>query len=172
MAAKATVAGEKVVAENRRARFDYRLSDRYEAGVALLGSEVKAVRAGDVGLVDSFVQEEKGELFVHKLRIGPYKHANVQGHEPLRLRKLLLNRAEIDKLISRVSERGYSIVPVRLYFKDGRLKLEIALARGKTYEDRRDDIVARESQREIDRAVRARLAPVARGGRRGGSEWD
>lgn len=159
------------MAENRRAKFDYRLGDRFEAGLVLLGSEVKAVRGGDVSLADSFVQPERGELFVHKLRIGPYKHANVQGHEPLRLRKLLLKRSELDKLIARVAERGYSIVPVKLYFKGGRLKLEIALARGKTHEDRRDDIVERESQREIDRAVRGRSA-VPRGGRRGGSEWD
>jgi SsrA-binding protein len=157
--------GIKVIAVNRRARHDYALGERYEAGLALLGSEVKSLREGNANLSDSYAQPEKDELFVHNLRIGEYKPATVYGHEPLRRRKLLLHRKEIDKIAQRVKERGATLVPTQLYFKNGRAKLEFAVATGKTHEDRREDVKAREATREIDRAMRPRQVP--RGGRRG-----
>lgn len=143
--------GVKVIATNRRARHDYALGERFEAGLALMGSEVKSLREGNANLSDSYAQPEKDELFVHNLRIGEYKPATVFGHEPLRRRKLLLNRREIDRIVQRVKERGVAIVPTQLYFKNGRAKLEIALATGKTHQDRREDVKEREATREMQR---------------------
>ena len=163
-----TGGGIKRVAENRRARHDYNLGDTWEAGLELMGSEVKALREGNVNLSDSYVQPDRGELFVHNLRIGEYKAATHVAHEPLRRRKLLLHRREIDKIDQKVKERGFTVIPTELYFKGGRAKLRIALATGKTNVDRRHDIKERETQRELDRVVRN----VPRGGRRGGGEWD
>lgn len=161
-------AGIKVVAVNRRARFDYNLGEKWEAGLVLLGSEVKSLRDGNANLSDSYAMPDKDdEIFVHNLRIGEYKPAAQWGHEPLRRRKLLLNRREIDRIVQKVKERGFTLVPTQLYFKDGRAKLEFALATGKTKGDRREDIKERETQREIDRVVRGARN---RGGR--GSEWD
>ena len=159
--------GTKRVAENRRARFDYTLGDSFEAGISLMGSEVKALREGNANLSDSYVQPDRGELFVHNMRIGEYKAATHISHEPLRKRKLLMHRREIDKIDQKVKERGFTVIPTELYFKNGRAKLKIALATGKTNVDRRQDIKERETRREIDRVVRN----VPRGGRRGG-EWD
>lgn len=167
-AAEAKTGGIKRVAENRRARHDYNLGDTWEAGLVLMGSEVKAIREGNANLSDSYVQPDRGELFVHNLRIGEYKAATHVAHEPLRVRKLLLHRKEIDRIDQKVKERGYTLVPTELYFKGGRAKLRFALATGKTNVDRRQDIKERETQREIDRVVRN----VPRGGRRGGGEWD
>ena len=165
--------GTKRVAENRRARYDFNLGDSYEAGIALMGSEVKALREGNANLSDSYVQPDRGELFVHNLRIGEYKAATHIAHEPLRKRKLLLHRKEIDKIDQKVKERGYTVVPTELYFKGGRAKLRIALATGKTNVDRRQDIKERETKREIDRVIRGGRAPATpRGGRKGGGEWD
>ena len=146
--------GVKLVAENRRARHDYELGDKWEAGLSLLGSEVKSLRDGNANLSDSYALPKGDELFVHNLRIGEYKAAAMLGHAPLRERKLLLHRAELDRILRKVKERGYTLVPTRLYFKDGRAKLEIALASGKTKGDRRETIKERETQRELDRAVR------------------
>lgn len=162
--------GIQRVAENRRARFDYELGESWEAGLVLLGSEVKALREGNANLSDSWVQPEKGELFVHNLRIGEYKAATHQSHEPLRRRKLLLHKREIERIESKVRERGFTVVPTELYFKNGLAKLRIALATGKTGVDRRQAIKERETRREIERAIRGARAP--RGGRRGGGEWD
>jgi SsrA-binding protein len=165
-----TAAGRKLVAENRRARHDYALGDKWEAGLQLIGSEVKALREGNANLSDSYVQAEKDELFVHNMRIGEYKAATHFAHEPLRRRKLLLHRREIDKIVQRVKERGITLIPTQLYFKGGRAKLEFAVATGKTKGDRREDVKAREAQREIDRVMRPRTVP--RGGRRGGGDYD
>lgn len=151
--------GIKLIAENRRARFDYQLGDRLEAGLVLQGTEVKSLRDGNANLSDSYAQPDGDELFVHNMRIGEYKPAAEYGHDPLRVRKLLLHRAELDRLIQRVRERGYTLVPTRLYFKDGRAKLEIALATGKTHGDRREAIKERDTRREIDRALRAGKGP-------------
>ncbi len=154
--------GLKLIAENRRARFDYELGERWEAGLALLGSEVKSLRDGNANLSDSYAQPKGDELYVHNLRIGEYKAAALQGHAPLRERKLLLHRAELDRILQRIQERGYTVIPTRLYFKEGRAKLEIALASGKTKGDRRQTIKERDTRREIDRAMQPR------GPRRGG----
>jgi SsrA-binding protein len=156
MAAKAKDPGEKVVARNKRARFNYSIEETFEAGIELLGSEVKSLREGSANLSDAYAMPEKDQLFLHNLNIGPYKAASMLGHEPLRRRRLLMHRREIDKLIAKVKERGYAIVPLQVYFKNGWAKVQIGLARGKTHEDRREDIKERETRRELDRALRRR----------------
>ena len=145
--------GEKVVAQNRRARFDYTIEDTWEAGIALLGSEVKSIRAGNVNLSDAYAMPRGEELFLVNCRIGEYKEAGPFGHEPLRDRKLLLNRAELDRIRGKVEQRGYTLVPLRLYFKEGWAKVELGLAKGRAHEDRREAIAERESKREMDRAL-------------------
>ncbi len=146
--------GIKIVATNRKAGRDFNLEDRFEAGLALLGTEIKSIRAGRVNLSDGYVQHRDGELWLVNVHIAPYDPSGRYGHEPLRPRKLLLHRREINRLISRVTERGYTIVPTRLYLKDGRAKVEIALARGKRKYDKRQDISKRDAQREIERALK------------------
>jgi SsrA-binding protein len=145
--------GVQVVAQNRRARFDFAVEDSWEAGLQLTGSEVKSLRAGNVGLSDAYALPRGDELFLVQCRIGEYKQASYFGHAPLRDRKLLLKRAELDRIRGKVEQRGYTLVPLRLYFKDGWAKVEIALAKGRTHEDRRDAIEERESRREMDRAM-------------------
>jgi SsrA-binding protein len=145
--------GVKVVAQNRRARFDYAIEETVEAGLVLTGSEVKSIREGNVALSDSYAALRGDELFLFNCRIGEYKAAAAFGHAPLRERKLLLRRSEIEKLRGKVEQRGYTLVPTSLYFKDGWAKVELGLGRGKTHEDRRDHIAERESRREMDRAM-------------------
>jgi SsrA-binding protein len=149
-------AGIKVVARNKRARFNYSIEDSFEAGLVLVGSEVKALREGNANLSDSYAVPKGSELFLVNCRIGEYKPAARFQHEPTRTRKLLLHRKELDKLIGQMSERGYAIVPLSLHFRNGHAKVEIALARGKTHADRREDIKERESKREVARAMRRR----------------
>ena len=148
--------GIKIVATNRKAGRDYHLDDRREAGLVLMGTEIKSIRAGRVNLADGYVQVRDGELWLINVHIAPYDPAGRYGHEPRRPRKLLLHRREIDRLISRVQERGYTIVPVRLYLKEGRAKVEIALARGKRKYDKRQAISKRDAQRDIERALKER----------------
>jgi SsrA-binding protein len=148
--------GNKVVATNRKAARDFHLEQRYEAGLVLEGTEIKSIRAGRVNLSDGYVQPRDGELWLFNTHIAPYDPAGRHGHEPRRPRKLLLRRREIDRLISRVRERGYTIVPIRLYLKDGWAKVEIALARGKRKYDKRQAIAKRDAQREVDRALKER----------------
>ena len=148
--------GIRVVATNRKAGRDYHLDDRREAGLVLVGTEIKSIRAGRVNLSDGYVQVRDDELWLINVHIAPYDPAGRYGHEPLRPRKLLLHRREIDRLISRVQERGYTIVPVRLYLKGGRAKVEIALARGKRKYDKRQTIAKRDAERDIDRALKER----------------
>jgi SsrA-binding protein len=150
------MSGIKIVATNRKAGRDFNLEDRFEAGLVLLGTEIKSIRAGRVNLSDGYVQHRDGELWLVNAHIAPYDPSGRYGHEPLRPRKLLLHRREINRLISRVTERGYTIVPTRLYLKDGRAKVEIALARGKRKYDKRQDISKRDAQREIERALKER----------------
>jgi SsrA-binding protein len=145
--------GEKVVATNRRARFDYQIEDRWEAGVVLTGSEVKSLRAGNVNLSDAYAAPRGEELFLLNCRIGEYQQASHFGHAPLRDRKLLMRRAELDRIRGKVEQRGYTLVPLRVYFKDGWAKVELGLAKGRAHEDRRDAIAERESKREMDRAL-------------------
>jgi len=145
------VSGIKVVATNRRAAHDYHIEDRLEAGLVLTGTEIKSVRAGRVHLRDGYVQVRDGELWLSNVHIAPYDPAGRRGHDPLRPRKLLLHRWEIDRLIGRVQERGYTIIPLRMYLKEGRAKVEIGLARGKRKYDKRAAIARRDADRELQR---------------------
>ncbi len=148
--------GVRVVAQNRRARFDYAIEDTVEAGLVLTGSEVKSLRDANVAISDAYAAVRGGELWLHNCRIGEYKAAAVFGHEPLRDRKLLLRRPEIEKLRGKVEQRGYTLVPLSIYFKHGWAKVELGLGRGKAHEDRRDHIAEREHRREMDRAMSRR----------------
>jgi SsrA-binding protein len=149
-------AGEKLIAENRKARHEYQLLERHEAGLVLTGSEVKSLREGRAELKRSFADIRDGELWLVGSHIASYEQAGDRNHDPDRDRKLLLHRSEISSLIGKVQERGFTIVPTRLYFKDGRAKVEIALARGKDVRDKRRDIARREADRQIERALKQR----------------
>jgi SsrA-binding protein len=144
------------IAVNRQAFHDYSLAERYEAGLVLKGTEVKSLRAGRVSLREGFVRVVDGEAWLEGVHIPPYEHGTHYNHEPTRRRKLLLHRQEIRELGQRSAAQGYTIVPLRLYFKDGRVKLELALARGKRQYEKRQAIAEREAQREIARELRAR----------------
>jgi SsrA-binding protein len=146
--------GEKTVVTNRRARREYFIEDTYEAGLVLTGSEIKSIRAGRANLQDSYVTIREGEAWLVNSHVAPYMQANVQNHEPKRDRKLLLHRRQINRLMGQVQAKGYTIVPLRLYLKDNRAKVEIALARGKKLYDKRDDLAKRQAQRDIERALR------------------
>jgi SsrA-binding protein len=147
---------EKIVADNRKALHDYHILETFEAGVALLGTEVKAIREGRVNLRDSYGRVEDGELFVLNIHISPYSHRGYADHEPLRRRKLLLHKHEIRKMVGKTAERGMTLVPLRMYFKGGRIKLSIGLARGKKDYDRRETIKRREADRETRAALKER----------------
>ena len=144
------------IAENRKAFHDYHILESYEAGVVLLGTEVKAIREGRVNLRDSYASVDGGEIWLHNVNISPYSHRGYADHEPLRKRKLLLRRDEIRKLIGRVAEKGLTLVPLRLYFKKGRIKAGIALVKGKKDYDKRETIKRREIDRETRAAVKSR----------------
>lgn len=144
------------IAENRKAFHDYHILETFEAGVALLGTEVKAIREGRVNLRDSFARVEAGEVFLYNVNISPYSHRGYANHEPLRRRKLLLHKDEIRKLIGRTVERGMTLVPIRLYFKKGRVKVAVSLAKGKKDYDKRETIKRRETERETRAAVKSR----------------
>ena len=144
----------KQIAANRKALHDYSIEDTYEAGVALTGTEIKSVRAGRVNLRDGFVQIRNGEAWLLNVHISPYDFGNRENHEPRRERKLLLHRHEIRKLYSKVAERGWTIVPLRIYLKEGRAKVEIALARGRRLYDKRDAVAERDMDRDLQRAVK------------------
>lgn len=146
----------KIVASNRRARRNYSIIDTYEAGLALLGSEVKSLRNGKMELKDSYAEVRRGEVFLVGAHIAPYDFAREGGHDPERDRKLLLHRREIDRLAGAVAEKGLTIVPLQVYFKEGKAKVELALARGKTTVDKRHSLRDREHAREMERAIRRR----------------
>jgi len=158
--------GFKVVGVNRRARFEYHIEETYEAGLALAGSEVKSLRAGRVSLQDSFARVENGEVILHDLHIAIYDQAHQFNHEPKRPRRLLLNRREIGRLAGRANQAGYTLVPLRVYFKGSWAKVELAVARGKRLYDKRQAIMERDAQRQMDRALRGRDPDQRR--RRGG----
>lgn len=143
--------GQKMIAQNRKARHDYFIEDTFEAGLVLTGTEVKSLRAGRASLVDGFAEINDGEVWLHGAHIPEYLQGTWNNHTPRRKRKLLLNRHEIDKLERRVNERGLTIVPLAMYFKDGRAKVEIALAKGKKTYDKRQAIAKRDAQREATR---------------------
>ena len=150
---KGAAEGTKMIATNRRARFEFQVEDTYEAGLALTGSEVKSLRAGNLSLSDAYAQPRGVELFLVNCRIGEYGPAAFFGHAPLRDRKLLMKREEIDKIRGKVEQRGYTLVPLSIYFKQGWAKVELGLAKGRKHEDRRDAIAERETKREMDRAM-------------------
>ena len=149
--------GQKLVAQNRKARYDFTIDDTFEAGLVLVGTEVKSLRAGRASLVDGFAEIDGGEVFLHGVHIPEYTEGTWTNHEPRRVRKLLLNRHEIDKLDSKVNERGYTLIPVSLYFKDGRAKVEIALARGKKSYDKRHALAEKQANREKQQALGRQL---------------
>ena len=148
--------GEKLIADNRRARHDYNLLERVEAGLVLSGSEVKSLRQGHAILQRAYADARDGEIWLVGLHIPPYEQASVEPHEPDRDRKLLLHRRQIDQLAAKTAEKGLTLVPTRLYFKDGRAKVELALARGKEGRDKRRDIADRETKRRIERELKSR----------------
>lgn len=148
--------GEKIIAVNRRARHDYHIDETFEAGLVLTGSEVKSLRDGKAVLKDSYGRLNRGEIFLFNAHINEYTPAARFGHEPTRSRKLLMHRREIDRLAGKMKERGLTLIPLRLYFKRGRAKVELGLARGKKLYDKRATIKERESKREVDRAMKVR----------------
>ena len=141
----------KIIAENRKARHDYFIEDEYEAGIALKGTEVKSLRQGRANLKDSYAKVKNGELFVHQMHISPYPFAYYDNHDPLRIRKLLLHRYEIKRLYGKLSERGYALIPLRLYFREGKVKVLLGLAKGKRQYDKRETMRRRDQKRDMDR---------------------
>jgi SsrA-binding protein len=156
MRAVARAAGQKLIADNRRARHDYHLSDRIEVGIELTGTEVKSLRDGRVVLQGAFGDIREGQAYLVGAHIAEYAQGNVANHDPDRDRRLLLHRREIDRLAGVTRERGVTLIPTRLYFKDGRVKLELAVARGKETRDKRRDLAERDAKRQMERALKAR----------------
>jgi SsrA-binding protein len=148
--------GIKIIATNKKAFHDYFIDEVLEAGMVLLGTEVKSLRLGKANLKDAFCRIMGGELYVNNLHISPYEFGNRENHDPTRVRKLLVHRAELDKLTRKVEEKGLSLVATKLYFKEGRVKLEIGIARGKKLHDKRETLKQKEAGREMARAIRDR----------------
>lgn len=148
--------GRKLVAQNRRARYDFHVLDTYEAGLVLTGTEVKSLRAGRVNVRDGFAQIKDGEAWLYNVHIPQYAQGTWTNHEPRRIRKLLLHDREIARLLGKTQERGLTLVPLSVYFRDGKAKVELALARGKQKQDKRRDIAEREAKLEMERASRRR----------------
>ncbi|MGH2436294.1 MAG: SsrA-binding protein SmpB [bacterium] len=148
--------GERLVATNRKARHEFFIEETYEAGLMLTGTEVKSLRGGRASIQESFARVEDGELWVYHMHIPPYEAGNIFNHDPLRPRKLLLHRREVDRLYGRVQQKGYTLIPLRVYFRRGIAKLELGVARGKRQYDKRAAIAEREADRRIERAVRQR----------------
>ena len=152
-----TNASEKVVATNRKAFHDYFIEERYEAGILLQGTEVKSLREGRVNLQDSYASVRGSEMFLHQCHISPYSHGNIMNHDPTRVRKLLLHKAQIHKLLGKTQQKGLTLIPLRIYFsKRGYAKVELGLAKGKKLYDRRETIKTREAGREVQRAIKER----------------
>ncbi len=149
-------AGIKIASENRKARHDYHIHETFEAGLALTGTEVKSLRAGKANLKDSYARIDNGELFLHNLHISPYEQGNRFNHEPLRVRKMLMHRYEINKLVGKVQEKGYTLVPLKLYFTRGKVKVELALTTGKKTYDKRHDLAEKDAKRDMEREMRDR----------------
>ena len=145
---------EKVFAKNRKAFHDYHIEETFEAGMVLTGTEVKSIRSGKINLKDSYARVENNEVYIHNMHISPYEQGNRFNHEPLRKRKLLLHRREISRLIGLTREKGYTLVPIKVYPKKGFIKLEIALAKGKKLYDKRDALAEKEAKREVERAFK------------------
>ena len=144
----------EIIAKNRKAYFLYEILEKTEAGIVLTGTEVKSVRNRDVSINESFAHINNGEIFIYEMHIGQYKQGNRQNHEPKRVRKLLLHKREIAKIAGKIKQKGYTMIPLSMYFKEGIVKVELALVRGKTKIDKREDIKKRDIDREIQRAMR------------------
>lgn len=149
-----TSSHKKIIAQNRKARYEYFIEDTYEAGLVLKGTEVKSMRLGRVNLKDAYARIKDGEIFVYQMHIGPYPFAYYGNHDPLRPRKLLLHKHEIKRLYGKVNEKGKTLVPLNVYFKNGKVKVTLGLARGKHKHDKREAIRRRDEQRDLDRARR------------------
>lgn len=157
MVRKLAQQGIKIAAENRKARHDYSIHETFEAGIELVGTEVKSLRAGKANLKDAYAQITKtAEVYVYNLHISPYEQGNQFNHEPLRPRRLLLHRAEIRRLIGKVKEKGYALIPLKLYFTHGLVKMELALATGKKLYDKRQTMAEKDAKREMDRTLKER----------------
>ncbi len=150
------MANNKIVATNRKAYHDYHVGETYEAGIALTGTEIKSVRQGMLSLRDSFARVENGEVFLYDMHVSPYEAGNRFNHEPRRTRKLLLHKAEIRKLTTKTQEKGFTLIPLKVYLKGGRAKVELALAKGKRLYDKREDIKRRDVMRQVDRVIKDR----------------
>lgn len=142
----------KIIAENRKARFNYFIEDEFEAGLVLKGTEVKSLRLGRANLKDAYAKIENGEIFVYQMHIGPYPFAYYGNHDPLRIRKLLLHKREIKRLYGKVNEKGFTLIPLKIYFKQGKVKMTLALAKGKRKYDKREAIRRRDEKRDMERA--------------------
>ena len=147
----------KLVANNKKAYHDYFIEEKYEAGLVLHGTEVKSLRMGKCSIKEAFIRVENGEVFIYGMHISPYEKGNIFNKDPLRVKKLLLHRQQIRKLVGDSSEKGYTIVPLQVYFKDGRAKIEIGLARGKKLYDKRQDIAKKDQRREAEKELKVRL---------------
>lgn len=148
--------GMKLIANNKKAYHDYFIEDKYEAGISLAGTEVKSLRMGKCSIKEAFIRIEDAEVFIYQMHISPYEKGNIFNKDPLRVRKLLLHKYEINKLIGKQQQKGYTVVPLQVYFKDGLVKLEIGLARGKKLYDKREDIAKKDVRREAERDFKIR----------------
>jgi SsrA-binding protein len=151
-----TKTAEKIIAQNKTARLNYFIDDTYEAGIALVGTEVKALREGKANLKDSYALVKDGEVFIHEMHISPYTFGNRSNHDPLRVRKLLLHKGEIKRLYGRSREKGLALIPLKVYFKNGKIKVEVGVGRGKRLYDKRESLKNKEDRREIDRGLRGK----------------
>ncbi len=150
------MASLKTIAQNKKARHDYFIEESYEAGIELFGTEVKSIRQGRVNLKDSWCSIDKGEIFVNGMHISPYEQGNIFNRDPMRVRKLLMHKKEINRLFGVVKQMGYSLIPLSLYFKDNRVKVQVGLCRGKKLYDKREDMAKRTAKRDIERALKER----------------
>ncbi len=148
------MASLKTIAQNKKARHDYFIEESYEAGIELCGTEVKSIRSGRVNLKDSWCSIDKGELFVNGMHISPYEHGNIFNRDPMRVRRLLMHKNEINRLYGIIKQTGYSLIPISLYFKDSRVKVQVGLCKGKKLYDKREDMAKRAAKRDIERAVK------------------
>ena len=149
--------GDRLIANNKKAYYDYFIEEKYEAGIALVGTEVKSLRQGHCSIKEAFIGIDKGEIFIHHMNISPYEKGNIFNRDPLRTRKLLLHSYEINKLAGQIKEKGYTIMPLKVYLKDGLIKVEIGLARGKKLYDKRAEIAKKDIRREAEKEFKVRL---------------
>ena len=148
--------GDRLIANNKKAYYDYFIEEKYEAGIALVGTEVKSLRQGHCSIKEAFIGIDKGEIFIHHMNISPYEKGNIFNKDPRRTRRLLMHKREILKLFAKIKQDGYSLVPLSIYFRGPRVKLEIGLAKGKKLYDKREAAAKRDAKREMDRAIKMR----------------